>query len=311
MTFDLSSISAAAPLARVVVAAIKGSSPREVGASMLVTSDCVLGTIGGGALEFDAIRTARDALDRRCDSFRTHALGPAMGQCCGGAVSLLTEVWDQQRLMEFDADLIARPLPGAADIEPLEITRLKSQYRSQGKFAGPGITAGWMVERVSRPTRELWVWGAGHVGRAITSVLSPIPDLKIVWADTGMDRYPDTIPERVLPLTAGNLPDLVEYAPPHAEHLVLTYSHAFDFEICHRLLLRGFGRLGLIGSATKKARFRSRLRNLGHMPDQIGRIECPIGDRSLGKDPQSIAIGVANDILHRGLGDEMKIGIRA
>ena len=311
MTFNLSSISSAVPVARVVVAAVKGSSPREVGASMLVTSNSVTGTIGGGALEFQAIRAARESLEKRKDGFQTHALGPSMGQCCGGSVSLLTEVWDEMRLSGVGSDLVARPLPGASDVEPLEIRRLKSRFRSQGNFAGPGVVAGWMVEKVSQPSREIWIWGAGHVGRAITSILSPMPDLKIVWADTGMDRYPEDIPACVLPLTAENLPDLVRYAPAFAEHLVLTFSHAFDLEICNRLLQQGFGRIGLIGSATKKARFRSRLRNLGHSAEQVDRIQCPIGDTRLGKDPQSIAIGVANDILRRGQGDEMQIGIRA
>lgn len=311
MSFDLSSISSATPVARVVIAAIKGSSPREVGASMLVTADNVSGTIGGGALEFEAIRIARNALEARKDGYQTHALGPSMGQCCGGSVSLLTEIWDESRISTLQSALVVRPLPGAPSIEPLEIKRLKARFRSQGQFSGPGIIAGWMVEKIVHPSRELWIWGAGHVGRAITSVLSPMPDLNIIWADTVMDRYPADIPAGVLPLTAENLPDLVRYAPDFAEHLVLTYSHAFDLEICHRLLHHRFGRLGLIGSATKKARFRSRLRDFGHSIEQIDRIQCPIGDTSLGKDPQSIAIGVANDILRRGQGENMQIGIRA
>jgi xanthine dehydrogenase accessory factor len=92
---------------------------------------------------------------------------------------------------------------------------------------------------------------------------------------------------------------LADHAPSGAEHLVLTYSHALDLELCHRLLSRGFGRLGLIGSATKWARFRSRLAALGHSPAQIARIDCPIGDPGLGKHPQAIAIGVAGALLRR------------
>nr|MCE2749619.1 XdhC family protein [Rhodobacter sp.] len=84
-----------------------------------------------------------------------------------------------------------------------------------------------------------------------------------------------------------------------ADHLVLTFSHALDLELCHRLLTHGFASLGLIGSQTKRARFRSRLRALGHSDPQIARIRCPIGDPALGKHPQAIAIGVAQDILHR------------
>ena len=82
-----------------------------------------------------------------------------------------------------------------------------------------------------------------------------------------------------------------------AEHLVLTYSHALDLELCHRILGHGFARLGLIGSATKAARFRARLHDLGHLPVEIQRIACPIGDTSLGKHPQAIALGVATELL--------------
>ena len=154
-----------------------------------------------------------------------------------------------------------------------------------------------MVEPVTKPCREIWIWGAGHVGRAIVGVLAPLPNLTIRWADTGKDRFPTTIPENVKTLIAENPAELAPLAPPHAEHLVLTYSHAFDLEICHRLLGQPFKSLGLIGSATKRARFRSRLASLGHTPGQIDRMQCPIGDPALGKHPQQIALGVAAELM--------------
>ena len=86
-------------------------------------------------------------------------------------------------------------------------------------------------------------------------------------------------------------------APQDAEHLILTFSHALALDLCHRLLMHGFRACGLIGSASKWARFRSRLAGLGHAPAQIARIRCPIGDPALGKHPQAIAISVAADLL--------------
>ncbi len=91
-------------------------------------------------------------------------------------------------------------------------------------------------------------------------------------------------------------------APSHAEHLILTYSHALDLELCHRILSRSFGALGLIGSATKRARVRNRLAALGHGPEQIERMQCPIGDPGLGKHPQAIALGVAAEFLKTAKG---------
>jgi xanthine dehydrogenase accessory factor len=90
---------------------------------------------------------------------------------------------------------------------------------------------------------------------------------------------------------------LADHAPTDAEHLILTYSHALDLDLCHRLLRRGFLSCGLIGSATKWARFRSRLTALGHDAAAVGRIRCPIGDPALGKHPQAIAVGVAAELL--------------
>lgn len=297
MTFDVQAIRRLAPVARVVVADTKGSVPREVGASMLVTADAVEGTIGGGALEFEAIKSARADLMARTDRFERKPLGPSLGQCCGGAVSLLTEFWDEKRLNTLVSDVIARPLPGKPEDQPLAVTRILADHRSKGISPRPGLVSGWMVEPVTRPRRSVWVWGAGHVGRAIVSVLAPLPDLEVVWIDTASERFPSDIPNGVKVLIAANPADLVPHAPAHAEHLVLTFSHALDLELCHAVLSQGFGHLGLIGSATKRARFRSRLGALGHTIAQIDRMECPIGDPSLGKHPQEIALGVAAAIL--------------
>ena len=103
---------------------------------------------------------------------------------------------------------------------------------------------------------------------------------------------PDLIPG-VEPLVAQDPLRVVSHAPHDAEHLVLTYSHDLDLKLCDALLRHGFGSCGLIGSATKWARFRKRLAAMGHTDAQIARIACPIGDPTLGKHPQAIAVGVA------------------
>jgi xanthine dehydrogenase accessory factor len=284
------------PIARVVVAAAQGSVPREVGATMLVGPDTVDGTIGGGALEHQAIDRARHVLRTRRDQIDRMPLGPGLGQCCGGAVTLLTEVWDKARLGDV-TDLVARPLPGQSAGMPLSVKRAIAQARNSGVLHAPGILDGWMVEPVLRPGREIWVWGAGHVGRALIGALAPLPDLRLRWADSGKDRFPKDISVGVETVIAANPADLVTLSGPDAEHVVLTYSHALDLEICHRVLGRPFRSLGLIGSATKRARFRSRLHALGHTRAQIERMDCPIGDPALGKHPQAIALGVATRLL--------------
>ncbi|PPB79913.1 xanthine dehydrogenase accessory factor [Albidovulum inexpectatum] len=281
-------------VARVVIVSVKGSAPREVGAAMLVWADGFEGTIGGGALELAAIGRARDALDTG-DRMDRLALGPDMGQCCGGAVTLLTEIWDRARLDPL-ANPAARPLPGTTGAMPRRVADRLREARGRQSPPRLEIVDGWVIEPIAHPAREIWVWGAGHVGRAIVSVLHPLPDFRIIWADVAPDRFP-AVPEGVQARVANPLSDLVEQAPQSAEHLVLTFSHALDLDLCHRLLGHGSRSLGLIGSATKWARFRSRLAALGHPPERIGRILCPIGDPSLGKHPQAIAVGVAAALL--------------
>ncbi len=292
---------------RVVIAGVKGSSPREVGAAMLVWKDGQSGTIGGGTLEFQAAEAARtQAVSSRLTQ---HALGPDLGQCCGGAVTLLSEIYDFDAVEGLDDNIIARPVSTGA--MPLSVKRMLAQARGQGVEPEPQLLDGWMVEPVHTPARNLWIWGAGHVGRALVDVLSPLPDLAITWVDTGPERFPETVPSGVTAVPAAKPAELVRHAPRDAEHLVLTYSHNLDLELCNRLLLHDFRFAGLIGSATKWARFRSRLAALGHSPERISRITCPIGDTGLGKHPQMIAVGVAAQLLRPARQNELKKDLSA
>lgn len=238
------------PAIRITVAATAGSTPREAGAAMLVREDGIEGTIGGGALEWQAMAEARRMLAMGVtDARRVYPLGPALGQCCGGSVTL-----------DF---ALADSLP-----EP------------EG--------------------RPVWIWGAGHVGRAIVAVAAPLPGLAITWVDIDMARFPDPLPPGVRPLVAVDPVRAVRHAPGDARHLILTHSHEIDLALCHALLGHGFDTLGLIGSATKRARFASRLGASGHDAAAIARIACPIGDPALGKHPQAIALGVAADLIRPG-----------
>jgi len=302
-------------LVRVVVAGADGSSPREAGAAMNVWAEGQSGTVGGGALEWEAAARARALLagGRAAEVMRI-ALGPALGQCCGGAVTLVAERWDAARLAEAEAAVadagavLARPLPGTAGGMPLPVARILARARDRGERPATRIVAGWLVEPVERPAREVWVWGAGHVGRAIVAVLAPLPGFAVTWIDTDAGRFPPAIPAGVAQAVAADPAALAAAAPAAAVHLVLTYSHALDLGICHAVLGRDFGGLGLIGSATKRARFRSRLAALGHPPERIARLVCPIGDPALGKHPQAIAVGVAAALLAGRIGPAAEDG---
>lgn len=299
--FNLSGLQAAVrdhdTVVRVVIAAHAGSAPRETGAAMLVWQGGQSGTIGGGTLEFEAATRARDLLGSdNAKQVLKFPLGPALGQCCGGAVTLILEKYDEKTLPALMDDFHTRPITAATAHRPLSVTRAIKNMRNKNEPFTAVYVDGWLIETLGQDPQPLWLYGAGHVGREIVAVLAGLP-YDITWIDTGLARFPDNIPANATPLVAQNPGDVVRHAPANAHHLVLTYSHAFDLDICHKVLSRDFAALGVIGSATKRKRFQSRLAALGHTQTQISRMICPIGQRNLGKTPRAIAIGVAADMI--------------
>ena len=299
MSLDLQGLARAATkgaFVRVLVVETKGSTPREIGAEMRVWPERSEGTIGGGTLEAEAIAIARGL---HAPALRRFPLGPALGQCCGGAVTLAFEPLDAESLARIAGPIHARPLTGSE--MPLSVQRTLAKARNGGATP-PLLLDGWLIEPLAAPAQELWIWGAGHVGRALVATLAPLPHWSIRWADIDANRFPEAIPDAVTTLIAANPADLVPLAAASAHHLILTYSHALDLELCHRILRHGFAACGVIGSATKWSRFQRRLRDLGHSHAQISRIACPIGDPALGKEPQAIAISVAAALLRGRVG---------
>lgn len=291
MSFDLGALSdalAAGPVIRVVLAETRGSTPRGPGTAMLVTEHGQQGTIGGGALEFEATRRARAMLAAQTPwEVWSLPLGPSLGQCCGGAVTVLAERFTEAP----QAFPRARPVTDRGSIMPSVVRKALSEVTQ------PQMIAGWFIEPLATAEQPVWVWGAGHVGRALVALLAPMPELSVTWIDDAPSRFPDTVPPGIRVLPAPDMPKAMALAPQTAQHLILTYSHDIDLALCHAALEHGFDRCGLIGSATKWARFKSRLTALGATEADLSQITCPIGDPSLGKAPQAIAIGVAADIL--------------
>ena len=278
---------------RVVIADIKGSSPREVGAEMLITKDTQIGSIGGGALELAATQAAISGTR----GVTHHPLGPALGQCCGGHVTLVTEEFKAP--LPDDQPCYQRPIGTTQPDKPLSIARHASQIRNGNIGQDLKFDAGWLSEIKTDPTRQVWIWGAGHVGRAVVQVLAALPDVHIHWIDTQKSRFPQTLPENVRPLWASDIAALMAHAPKNAEHLIFTYSHALDLALCHAATTHGYKSCGVIGSRTKWKRFEKRLVALGHDAQEVQKIDCPIGDPALGKHPQAIAISIAADFLNQ------------
>ena len=234
----------------------KGSVPREAGTRMLVDRSTVFGTIGGGHLELKAIEQARTILasSNREPQLQHFALGPSLGQCCGGAVTLRFCMLDDAQIDSWPAQA---------------------------------------------PRFSLQLHGAGHVGRAIASLLAGI-DCKVWWIDEREDQFPSSaLPPHIEKVCVEPVEAEVAAAPPGTFYLVLTHSHDLDLRIAEAILRRNdFGYFGLIGSMTKRASFLRRFAQHGIARDAVDRMTCPIGIPGItGKEPEVIAIAVVAQLL--------------
>ena len=189
----------------------------------------------------------------------------------------------------------ARPI--STSNKSLNLSSILKKFRNKSIPIEYTFCDGWLIEPLVKEKRNLWIYGAGHVGTAIANTIDKLERFNIFCLDTSEERYPHDFPKNVERLIAVNPAELVKYAPGDTHHLILTYSHALDLEVCNQLLKQPFLSAGLIGSKTKWVRFKKRLGELGYKSEQIYRIVCPIGDPSLGKSPYEIAIGVANMLL--------------
>jgi xanthine dehydrogenase accessory factor len=297
------SVNAAAVLATVV--GTRGSVPREGGARMVIGRQGSIGTVGGGNLEWRVMAEAQALLRDPSDDFRlrTFALGPELGQCCGGSVTVAIETFTEKRLDHL------RELEGAAATEAsLDGTSTGLQRRVEKThithLESAIIEDGRLLETFAPKRRQIHLFGAGHVGRAVASALSALP-FEIVWIDERRDAFPATVAENVTLLPTVNPAAFCGSAADGSFALVMTHSHGLDLDIVHAALVSGrYAHVGLIGSATKRARFVSRLRALGLGGEKASDFKCPIGiDGIRSKEPAAIAASVAAEclILHERL----------
>ena len=298
-------IAAGEPAVLVTVVAVQGSAPREPGARLLVLGDRVVESIGGGHLEFAATAAARTAPLR--PHSETIALGPELGQCCGGKVRLLFEPLSAGDLgwlaaVDEGAAVVVRRV-GLVDLPPLLPAEIRQQARDFAEGAERIALIErengeiWLFERPPPAPDRLQLFGAGHVGAALVQALAALP-FDVEWIDGRTGLFPATVPANVR-TSAATPADAVAAARAGDFFLVMTHSHPLDLEICEKVLRRGdFAFLGLIGSETKRARFVSRLRARGLAPDLVQRMTCPIGIPEIaGKHPAVIAIAVAAQLV--------------
>jgi xanthine dehydrogenase accessory factor len=296
-------IAAQGGAALVTLAQAQGSSPREVGARMVVAPDgSFTGTIGGGALEWGALAEAQALLARDGAMAKTldKALGPDLGQCCGGRVLLTIE-----KFGAADREAVAT----LARAEGEGVLTTVATTGSDGRLVrhaaepadGPAYETradGTVRERFGEEPTAFYLFGAGHVGRALAVALAPLP-FAVTWIDTRPGAIPEQFPLNVTAITQGDPVDLLARAPDGAFVAVMTHSHALDLDLVIAALTADrFAYVGLIGSDTKRARFTSAMRKMGMAGATVDRLVCPIGLTTIqDKAPAAIAASVAAQVL--------------
>lgn len=291
--------------ALISVIKVDGSTPREVGARMVVQQGAgFFGTIGGGRLEYEALAVAEAALSAETPvaSVRVWPLGPNLGQCCGGSVTTLIETFDASDL-DSVGELAAAEAAGVF----VTISRMTAQRRIAREIrdgdadraeVAKAPTGQCFVERFGEVRKTVLLFGAGHVGRAVVLALSQLP-FSVRWIDTREDHFPDHVPANAITIRTDAPERELDAAPHGAFALIMTHSHPLDYSIAAAALRRpDLGFVGLIGSATKRARFASQAEKLGICEQQIARLVCPIGLPGIrDKEPSIIAAGVAAQLL--------------
>jgi xanthine dehydrogenase accessory factor len=242
----------------VEVTAVKGSAPRDEGTFMLVAPSEIHGTVGGGQLEYMAIDNARKMLaDAGGEAKLDTPLGPDIGQCCGGRVELTFTLADEAARRALDE-------------------RLAEEGRQ-------------------RP--QVWVFGAGHVGRALAEALTLLP-LKVFVVEARQSELAQ-LTSQVHQRLAAMPESLVADMPPGSAVVIVTHDHALDFLIGREALARtDLAYIGMVGSKSKRAAFLHYLEEEGVDRGEADRLALPIGGTAVGdKRPEVIAAMTAADLL--------------
>lgn len=271
------------PAAIATVARVRGHSPREVGASLVIYPSGEFGTVGGGELERLARRELLNPTVPRTAEYRLTGPGQQWVQCCGGEVTLLYR-WlpAGQAQALVGAGLVTDLVTGEIGVVAPKKSRLEA-----GKFfeSFPQLPV-------------VAVFGAGHVGQALIQVLLTL-EIELIWVAT---QKPVATGGGVAEFKAIAAPipeSVISELPPGASVVIMTQDHALDLAILEAALLRPeLGYLGLIGSRVKALRFQAQLESDGIPQELWRRVKTPIGIAGIsGKDPGSIAVATAAELL--------------
>jgi len=164
-----------------------------------------------------------------------------------------------------------------------------------------GGNASVLFESFSAVGVNIMLFGAGHVGKALIPILAQLP-CQIKWVDSRAEQFPNDVAHyHNVHKVVNEDPELeVANMPKNSYYIVMTHNHQMDFDISQAILKQGdFTYLGLIASDTKWRRFQQRYKHRDIDPQQVARMNCPIGlEQVSGKLPIEVAVSVAGEIIN-------------
>jgi xanthine dehydrogenase accessory factor len=139
------------------------------------------------------------------------------------------------------------------------------------------------------------LFGAGHVGQAVSNALAPL-DFAVTVYDQREDWLQGCDRDAITLVSGDPLKSLPPVGPLDLL-LVFTHSHPLDQEILERLIDKDFGYLGMIGSKTKVAKFFLRLKAAGVPETLFSKVSAPIGLDIGAESPEEIAVSIVAELV--------------
>lgn len=303
------------------VTAGHGSVPRGAGARMLVTEEGrAYGTIGGGAVEYEAVVRARELLSGGGNSSEVFRLYPNqvkdLGMVCGGEV----EVWFR-RFDERDLPLAEKALAlfrektafwlacGISPEGPMALCRPEGVLR--GGEVPPAVLEAlgprpvtveaeglrWFAERMLSPER-VYIFGGGHVSQALVPALAAVGFRCVILEDREEFCRRELFPgaEEVRLIDMARVSEAAEITPDDYV-VIMTRGHRDDLRIQAQVLRTPARYIGVIGSRKKKASVFAQLREMGFTDADLDRVTTPIGLAIGAETPAEIAVSITAQLI--------------
>jgi xanthine dehydrogenase accessory factor len=311
----------------VTIVAETGSSPRSAGAHMLVHRDGrVWGSIGGGTVEYAAIRFAGELLERRQSRRKTYRLHPndeeELGMICGGDVEIFfqfipggdakTIALLEECLGRLDRDedlwllmdlgdsagwtmsLYGAGLPPADGRFSAEDIKALARNKAVLVQSGGRRLYGEPVNFAGRAI----IFGGGHVAQALAPVLGSVGFRCVIF-----DNREEYVSRELFPaaydLIAGDYERADELTGITPHDYIVIVTHAFDLAVLRRVIFKPCAYIGVIGSKTKTAAVKAQLRAEGAGEDVIRFLCAPIGLPIRSETPEEIAVSIAGEMILR------------